>query len=330
MPEIRLSLPAALGFLALFLTIIAVMVFLILRGGGTAAEPELTPTETPTITLTATATLAPTETPTPTLLPPVEYEVKSGDTCYSIAAFFNVSANVIILENNLSASCTDLVIGQTLRVPQPTPTPLPPPTATLGNIESTREACDMVSYTVQENDTLSSIALNYAVSMEAIKEWNGLTTDSVYLNQAIDIPLCMRAATPGPSPTATIPPPYPAPNLLLPVDGQPFTLAEDTVSLQWASVGTLRENEAYQITIEDVTAGTGRRLVEYVSDTKYVVPVTFRPAANTPHVMRWTVVTVRQSGIDDQGNTIWVSAGTASTPRVFTWSGAGPAPTATR
>ncbi len=330
MPEIRLSLPAALGFLAVFLAIVALVVFLILRGNNAQATPEVTPTATPTITLTPTPTLLPTDTPTPTPLPPIEYQVRAGDTCYSIAAFFDVSANVIIQQNNLSLACTDLRVGQTLLIPRPTPTPLPPPTATLEPFQATIAACEKVTYTVQRNDTLSSIAANYNVPMDAIKTYNGLTTDNVYLGQALIIPLCERYATPGPSPTATLPPPYPAPNLLLPVDGQPFTLANDTVTLQWASVGTLRDNEGYQVTIEDVTDGTGRELVAYVTDTKYIVPVSFRPQDNLPHVMRWSVVVVRRTGTDDRGNPIWTPAGAVSEPRDFTWSGAGAAATPTR
>jgi hypothetical protein len=140
----------------------------------------------------------------------------------------------------------------------------------------------------------------------------------------------MRAATPGPSPTPTIPPPYAAPNLLLPANGAPFTLANDSITLQWASIGALRENEAYQVTVEDVTAGTGRKDIQYVTDTKYIVPVTFRPQDNVSHVMSWWVVSVRQTGSDDQGNPIWSSAGLASTPRTFTWSGTSPVATPTK
>ena len=97
----------------------------------------------------------------------------------------------------------------------------------------------------------------------------------------------------GPTPTPTIPPPYPAPNLLLPSDGAAFTLADDVVTLQWASIGTLRPNEEYQVTIEDVTVDQGRRIVDYVTDTKYIVPTSFRPNDNIAHVMRWWVVPVR-------------------------------------
>ncbi len=135
-----------------------------------------------------------------------------------------------------------------------------------------RKACEKVPYTVQANDTLSSIAVNYNVPQDAIKFYNGLSSDNVFIGTTIIIPLCERFATPGPTPTATLPPPYPAANLLLPADGAAFTLANDVVTLQWASIGTLRENEAYQVTVEDVTSGQGRRITEYVTDTKFIVP----------------------------------------------------------
>ncbi|MEW6402792.1 MAG: LysM peptidoglycan-binding domain-containing protein, partial [Chloroflexota bacterium] len=217
--------------------------------------------------------------------------------------------------------------GQTIKIPWPTATPPPAPTATLPAAEATRDNCEKVVIKVNEGDTLSSIALNYAVPASAIKEYNGLTTDSVFTGTDLIIPLCMRAATPGPTPTATIPPPYPAPNLLLPADGAPFTLANDVVTLQWASVGTLRDGEAYQVTVEDITADQTQRLTDFVTDTKFIVPSSFRPNDNISHVMRWWVAPVRQAGTDEQGQTIWVSAGATSDKRVFTWVGVAIAPT---
>ena len=61
LPEITLSLPAALGLLALFITLGAVVVFLILSGnaqGNTPEEGEVigSPTVSPTVTLTPTVT----------------------------------------------------------------------------------------------------------------------------------------------------------------------------------------------------------------------------------------------------------------------------------
>ncbi len=333
MPEVTLSLPIALGILLVVLVIGAGALYLTLKGTGAILEPTpvSSPTDTPTITLTATETLLPTETPTLTPEPPFEYKVQANDTCYSIAAFFGVSANTIILENGLNTNCTNLAEGQTIRVPRPTATPLPPATATLDPASATRAACQTVSYTVQANDTLSSIAINYNISMQAIKDWNGLSTDNVYLDQPIIIPLCMRAATPGPSPTPTIPPPYPAPSLLLPGNGASFTLTDNSITLQWAAVGTLRDNERYKVIVNDLTAeldnGIVRQLVDYVSSTKFIVPSTFKPQDGSTHVMSWSVVVVRQTGTDDEGDPIWSSAGTASMQRVFNWTGTASIPT---
>ncbi len=337
MPSMTLSLPFALGIMAVLLFIGAGGVYFGLKGTDKIVEATVSPTrtETPTQTLTPTETLIPSETPTLTLEPPVEYIVQAGDNCGSIAGLYGSNINAIISLNHLNSQCTNLVVGKTILVPRPTATPPPAPTSTLESGEATRAACEVVKYTVQTGDTLSSIATNYAISISAIKSWNGLSTDSVMLGSVIQIPLCMRNATAGPTPTPTLPPPYPAPNLLLPADGAPFTIANDSVVLQWASIGTLRDNEAYQVTVEDVTYemlyGNVNRIIEYVTDTKYIVPVKFRPADTTAHLIRWWVTPVRQTGTDDQGNPIWSTAGTASEVRGFTWSGAAaPAPTPTK
>jgi len=331
MPEVTLSLPVALAVLAGFLVIGAAALYFTLQGTHQIQAPTAipSPTITPTLTFTPTDTLIPTDTPTLTPQPPADYTVHAGDSCGAIASLFNSSVSAIISLNNLNSTCTNLVIGQKIKVPLPTPTQLPPPTPTLEPAAATRAACQTAEYTVQANDTLSSVSLAYGVSMQAIKDQNGLSTDSVFVDQKLEIPLCMRAATPGPSPTPTTPPPYAAPNLLLPANGAPFTLANDTITLQWASIGTLRDNESYQVTVEDVTAGTGRKLIAFVTDTKYIVPVSFRPQDNVSHVMVWSVVTVRQTGTDDQGNPIWTVAGAASLSRTFTWTGSGVAATST-
>jgi LysM repeat protein/ribosomal protein L40E len=324
MPEVTLSLPAALGALVIILLIGAAGVYFSLQAGigGKLEDPTaaVTPTETATITPTGTevptATLIPTETP----LPPFDYTIKQGDTCGVLVATFKVSLQSIIILNNLSTQCF-VSVGQVLKIPYPTPTAAPPPTAIPNEATQTAQACEKVPYIVQANDTLSTIAANYNVPQDAIKFYNGLASDTVFIGNTIVIPLCERFATPGPTPTATLPPPYPAPNLLLPADGAAFTLANDVVTLQWASIGTLRENERYQVTIVDVTSGQGLRLTEYVSDTKFIVPTNFRPNDNLAHVIRWWVTTVRQAGVDDQGQSIYVSAGAISEPRVFSWVG---------
>ncbi len=324
MPEITLSLPAALGALVIILLIGAAVVYFSLQAGigGNLEEPTAVMSPTTTATITPTGTEVPTSTniPTETPLPPFEYPVRSGETCGVIAANFGVSVQSIIVLNQLSSECF-VSVGQVLKIPYATNTPKPPPTAIPNEATQTSQACEKVPYTVQSSDTLSSISLSYNVPMDAIKFYNGLPSDTVFVGNTIIIPLCERFATPGPTPTATLPPPYPAPNLLLPADGAAFTLANDVVTLQWASIGTLRDNERYQVTILDVTSGEGLRQTDYVTDTKYIVPTSFRPNDNLAHVIRWWVTTVRQNGVDEQGQPLYVSAGALSDERVFSWVG---------
>ena len=323
MPQITLSLPIALILLALFLGIGAVLVYFALQETGRVVEPTITPTQTLTVTPTITPTPAtpiPTGTPLPTPTPAI-YTVAAGDTCAGIAFTFGVSIQSIVLLNNLPADCNTLVEGQQLLIPQPTPTPTSLPTATLSAADATEQACEKVNYEVQENDTLSSIANSYSVPMAVIQEYNGLSSETVFSGMPLIIPLCERFPTPGPTPTATLPPPYNAPSLLLPADGARFNQSGDTVTLQWASIGTLLDDEAYEVTVVDFTDGDSRRLVDYVTDTKFIVPATFRSADNIPHLYRWWVMTTRQAGTDEDGNPIWDSAGMASDQRVFMWSG---------
>jgi LysM repeat protein/ribosomal protein L40E len=322
--QVTLSLPLALGLLAVFALLAAGLTFGAIRlmGIGEAAEPTGTPTVSPTVT--ATLEPSPTDSPVPTATvePPIQYTVVENDSCLALAGFFGVSVQSIVELNDLPATCP-LSIGQTLLIPHPTPTALPPPTETLSPEEATDVACEKITYTVQDNDTLGGIAENYNVSIQAIMEYNGMTSQTVFAGQVLIVPLCERLPTPGPTPTPTLPPPYPAPNLLLPRDGEAFTLADTAVTLQWAAVAPLREGEAYQVTIEDLTEGSGTvRLVEQVTDTKYIVPISFRPSDVLPHILRWQVVTARRSGTADDGTTRWADAGAPSVYRHFTWSGA--------
>jgi LysM repeat protein len=324
MPEITLSLPAALGILVLIIIVGAGVVYLLTRKTNTpvavAFTPTFTATTSPTVTLTPTELPSATIAATFTALPKLSYTVKSNDVCSSIAAIFKVSINSIILLNNLDANCT-LSVGQVLVIPQPTATASPQPTGTLNAAQSTDAACQKVTYTVKANDTLSGIAASYNVTIASIRDQNGLVADTVQEGQILSIPLCHQQPTAGPTPTATPPPPYAAPNLLLPADGVPFNATIDTITLQWAMTGTLLSNEAYEVIIEDVTDTNGKKLVDYVTDTKYIIPTSFRPTDNIPHIMRWSVLTVRQTGTDSAGKPVYTSAGATSTPRVFTWTG---------
>jgi LysM repeat protein len=323
LPELKISLPAAIALVILVLGLGAALVFVILQSAGRVTTPTVTPTPTmtATATLTPSPTIEPTAMPTSTPEPPIEYTVKAGDFCSSIAVAYGVSIQSITNLNNLPPDCGTLYENQKLLIPRPTVTPTSLPTGTLSAAEATQQACSSLAYTVQENDTLSSISANYNISIESIKSYNALTSDTVFVGLRLNLPLCERRPTAGPTPTATLPPPYGPASLLLPVDGEIFTDLEDVITLQWSSVGTLRENETYAITVEDVTSGGESKIVEYTSETKFIVPTTLRPTDNKPHVFRWWVVAVRQTDTTDDGQPVYTVYGQISDFRVFAWSG---------
>lgn len=327
MPEITLSIPVVLLLLGFFLAVGAGLTFLGLSVTDGLAEttPTATETVTPTVTLTPTATVPlPTHTPQPTFTP-FAYSVKEGDNCGIIAARFNISINSIILANNLDASCS-LFINQALNIPQPTATPTPLATATVSSEQATIEACPTVLHVVQEGETMSEIAFYYGFDdPSAILEWNGKTVDTAFVGERLVIPECMRDYVLGKGTVTPTPaPPYPAPEPLLPRDGEGFSLEQETVSLQWSSVGELRENEIYEVTIIDITGGQNDQLVLYVKDTKIIVPTSFRPTDNLPHVFRWSVQPVAQVGVDEAGDPVYDVGGPRSDWWAFTWSGDAP------
>ena len=281
-----------------------------------------TPTSSPPPTSTPLPTATETQVPTDTPQPPLEYKVVAGDTCVAIAAAHNVSSQSIILLNNLDPNC-NLSVGRTLLIPLPTPTPTPLPSATLGAAVETQ--VQRTTYTVHLGDTLAGIAKFYGVTVADLMDVNGITDPgSITAGQELIIPL-ERVVTAGPSPTATLPPPWPAPNQLLPADGQTFNAA-DTVTLQWTAVGTLRVDEAYVVNVEDVTCNCARIYRQATTETKLIVPSTFRQTEAMLHVFRWTVTTGHLRG-GDTAQPQYDSAGATSPIRDFIWMGGSVSPT---
>ena len=98
------------------------------------------------------------------------YTVKPGDTLYRIASTYGVSIEDLINVNNLTSNI--LSIGQQITIP----------------IKSVTEE-DFVVYKVMPNDTLYSIARRYNTKVDAIKSYNGLTSNILSIGQVIQIPL---------------------------------------------------------------------------------------------------------------------------------------------
>jgi LysM repeat protein len=77
----------------------------------------------------------------------------------------------------------------------------PTPSAQTTLTDSTSQVCETVIYVVQENDTLASIAFRHGVTEESIREYNHMTSNLVFTNTELVIPLCNST----PSHTATLP-----------------------------------------------------------------------------------------------------------------------------
>ena len=94
----------------------------------------------------------------------VSYEVKKGDSLYSIARKFNTSVEKLKKENQLVSN--NLSIGQVLKIS----------TMTSPN-----------SYVVQKGDSLYSIANKFNTSVDDIKKKNGLTSNLLSIGQVLKI-----------------------------------------------------------------------------------------------------------------------------------------------
>lgn len=108
------------------------------------------------------------------------YTVQKGDTLYKIANMFNISVNDLKRFNNLTSDV--LSVGQILKL-----------TETNSNVDE---------YVVQKGDTLYGIATEFNTTVDAIKELNNLTNNTLYIGQRLLIPSGGNAS-PNPTPPPT-------------------------------------------------------------------------------------------------------------------------------
>lgn len=97
----------------------------------------------------------------------IEYIVQPGDTLWSLARRYGTTVNAIQQKNNLTSDL--LLVGQTLLIPS-------------------SMASSSLEYTVSAGDTLWSIARKYGTTVNAIKNLNGLTNDTIRIGQVLKIP----------------------------------------------------------------------------------------------------------------------------------------------
>ena len=95
------------------------------------------------------------------------YQVKKGDTLYSIAKKYNISVDELKTINKLTSN--SLSIGQLLNVP-----------SGLSSVNS---------YIVSNGDTLYSIAKKFDTTIDELKEINNLSSNMITVGQKLIIPL---------------------------------------------------------------------------------------------------------------------------------------------
>ncbi len=265
---------------------------------ATPLPPSLTPTETP----------APSTTP---LAEPKRYTVKSGDTVDAIARQFNSTIADIIQANGLAADAR-LSIGQVLIIPVPGGTGGAGPTAT--------PAGGMLIYSVQSGDTVSGIAEKFKSRTDWILQANNMDASAILrIGQSLLIPL--SPMTPTPMPTLDVTPqpatPTPAPTLAAPALLSPadrgVVSGEDAVLLSWTSVGTLKADEWYVVTIRGTNSITPITRW-WTKNTTWRLPAEYR-GANTAGVDLIWRVQVRRGSADAPGE----PTSPASVERRFTW-----------
>lgn len=127
------------------------------------------------------------------------YRVVSGDSLSKIATQFKTTVSALQSANGLSG--TLIFVNQTLTIPGGTNAPVssvtpvvtPPPVSTNAG---------QSNYTVVSGDSLSRIGLQFKVSVQQLKDWNGLSSDRIFVGQKL---LINTSASPAPTTPVTPP-----------------------------------------------------------------------------------------------------------------------------
>ena len=119
----------------------------------------------------------------------INYVVKKGDTLYSIAKQYGVSADTIIKDNGLTTN--NLSIGQTLKIRSSGSDVVE---ECFGE-EYIPEDDASITYTVKKGDNLYNIAKLYNTSALNIMKLNNLSSDKLSIGQVLKIPTSSTTST---------------------------------------------------------------------------------------------------------------------------------------
>ncbi|MCP1451649.1 LysM peptidoglycan-binding and 3D domain-containing protein [Priestia megaterium] len=138
------------------------------------------------------------------------YTVKSGDTLYRIAKNNGTSVQQLKEWNNLSSHL--IYVNQVLKI-SGTGTVSSSPSAPVQEKTNETQASpapgNSKSYKVQPGDTMWSVAQRHGISISQLKQWNNLSSNTIYINQVLQVG-GQAAAQAKPSTPATTAPSRPS------------------------------------------------------------------------------------------------------------------------
>lgn len=146
---------------------------------------------------------APAPEPEPKLVVPAApagadyYVVQDGDILGRIANKHGVSVKALVEANGLK-DASKIRVGQKLKIPAASAAPKAASAKKASGAAAkkasslpAKEGCTV--YVVQNGDILGRVAKKHGVTMKAIREANGMTTDKLYAGKAIYIPAASAA-----------------------------------------------------------------------------------------------------------------------------------------
>jgi N-acetylmuramoyl-L-alanine amidase len=147
------------------------------------------------------------------------YTVKSGDTLYRIAKNNGTSVQQLKEWNNLSSHL--IYVNQVLKISGTgtvSSSPSAPVQEKTNETQASPAPSNSKSYKVQPGDTMWSVAQRHGISISQLKQWNNLSSNTIYINQVLQVggqaAAQAKPSTPSPAapstPSTSTPAPAPA------------------------------------------------------------------------------------------------------------------------
>ncbi|MGG0539272.1 LysM peptidoglycan-binding and 3D domain-containing protein [Priestia aryabhattai] len=147
------------------------------------------------------------------------YTVKSGDTLYRIAKNNGTSVQQLKEWNNLSSHL--IYVNQVLKINGTgtvSSSPSAPVQEKTNETQASPAPSNSKSYKVQPGDTMWSVAQRHGISISQLKQWNNLSSNTIYINQVLQVggQAAAQAKPSTPSPAAPSRPATSAPSTSTP------------------------------------------------------------------------------------------------------------------